>query len=349
MRRHLSLILATLFIVLGAFVLPVVYLLWMVQQPDLVPRTIDPTTLYAMTIPGVVIELEKDHGIRALDGTALELNRDDLTRIITGSFSEQDVIRKAEAVVHTIATTMDQAPPDTFQFYINIKTERPVVQQYLKEYFRHKLAARPECTMGRVTGLAWMGLQKLFGKRISEDEQLRRLPRCRGPREIQAAIMKAVSARLDRSEGKGSDSIKVRPAFNQETHLLVRRSLAIGRAGAWLFPILPLLLGGIVLLSWKDRRHCYARIAAPLLITALILLLIFLPVFFFDLDLYGAVFKVKMVAVSEGTNSWLQVMFYVVKVMLRRASYNLMVFAGILLLLGLVLTRQHQRCEVPAN
>jgi hypothetical protein len=117
--------------------MPVVYLLWMVQQPELVPRTIDPTTLYAMTIPGVVIELEKDRGIRALDGTALELDRTDLTRIITGSFSEQDVIRKAEAIVHTIGTTMDQAPPDTFQFYINIKTERPVVQQYLKDYFRH--------------------------------------------------------------------------------------------------------------------------------------------------------------------------------------------------------------------
>ncbi|MEP7325477.1 MAG: hypothetical protein ABI836_05970 [Gemmatimonadota bacterium] len=349
MRRHLSLVLATLFIVLGAFVLPVVYLLWMMQQPKLVHRTVDPATLYAMTIPGVVIELEKDHGIRALDGTILELNRADLTRVLRGSFSEKDVINKAEEVIHTIGTTMGQAPPDTFQFYINIKTERPVVQQYLKGYFRRKLAARPECTMGSVTGIAWMGLQKLFGKRISEDEQLRRLPHCRGPREIQDAIMKAVNARLDGGGKPGVDSIKVRPGFNAATHLLVRRTLALGRAGPWLFPIFPLLLCGIIVLSWKDRRHCYARIAAPLLITSLILLVVFIPVYFFDLDLYGAVFKMKMVALSDSTSLWLQTMFYVVKVMLRRASYDLVIFGGILLLLGLVMTRQHQRCEVPAN
>lgn len=349
MRRHLSLVLATLFIVVGAFVLPVVYLLWMLQQPELVHRTVDPTTLYAMAIPGVVIELEKDKTVRALDGTVLELTRADLTRIITGSFSEDDVMRKAQEVVQTVATTMDRAPPDTFQFYINIKTERPVVQEYLKGYFRHKLAARPECSMGRVTGLAWMGLQKLFGKRISEDEQLRRLPRCRGPREIQDAIMKAVSARLDRSAASGSDSVKVRPHLSPDAHRLVRRTLAVGRAGPWLIPALSLILGGILLLSWKDRRHCYARLAAPLLITSLILLLIFLPVYFFDLDLYGAVFKVKTVALSEGTNTWLQVLFYAVKVMLRHACYNILVFSGILLGLGLVLTRQHQRCEVPAN
>jgi hypothetical protein len=194
-----------------------------------------------------------------------------------------------------------------------------------------------------------MGLQKLFGKRISEDEQLRRLPRCRGPREIQDAIMKAVSARLDRSAAKGTDSVKVRPHLSPDSHRLVRRILAVGRAGPWLLPTLTVVLGGIFLLSWKDRRHCYARIAAPLLITSLILLLIFLPVYFFDLDLNGAIFKVKTVTLSEGTNTWLQVLFYATKVMLRWASYNLMVFGGILLALGLVMTRQHRRCEVPAN
>lgn len=350
MRRHLSLVLATLFILVGAFVLPVVYLLWMMQQPEIVSRTIDPATVYAMAIPGVVLELEKDKTVRALDGTALELTRDDLSRIITGSFSEDDVMRKAREVVGAVGTTMDQAPPDTFQFYINIAAERPVVQEYLKEYFRHKLAARPECSMGRVTGLAWMGLQKLFGKHISEDEQLRRLPRCRGPREIQDAIMKAVSARLDRSAASGSDSVKVRPHLSSESHRLVRRILAVGRAGPWLLPTLTIMLAGIFLLSWKDHlRHCYARMAAPLLITSLILLLIFLPIYFFDLDLNGAIFKVKTVTLSEGTNTWLQVLFYATKVMLRRASYNLMIFGGILLALGLIMTRQHRRCEVPAN
>lgn len=351
MRRHLALLLATLFILLGAFVLPVVYLLWTIQRPELIAETADPETLYAMTIPGVVNEVVKDHGIRALDGTALELNRTEVTRVLMASFSEQDVVHKAEEVMSSIATTMDQAPPDTFQFYINIKDERPVVHDYLKGYFRHKLAARPECTMGRVTGLAWMGLQKLFGKRITEDEQLRRLPRCRGPRQVQDAVMHAVSARLDRGLERAPDSIKVRPSFSPKAHRFVRRSLAVGQAGPWLLPVLPLILGGIILLSRDNRRHCYARIAAPLLITSLILLLVFIPAFVFspDLDLYSAVFKVKMVELSAGTSLWLRVAFYLVKVMGRHASYNLAMFGGILLALGLVATRMHQRSAVTAN
>jgi hypothetical protein len=350
MRRSVALLLATAFILLGAFVFPAVYLLWMIQRPELVARTVDPGILYALTVPGVVIELEKDRGVRALDGTVLELDRKDISRIVTANFTEEDVIRKAQEAIQAVATTMDQAPPDTFQFFLSLKDERPVVNQYLVSYFRHKLRAQPECSMGKVLGLAWMGIQKLFGKRMTEDEQLQRLPHCRPPGEVQNAVMKAVAARLHRSEVQGPDSIRVRPNFSPRAHVAVRRILYVGQAASLLLPILPLLLGGILVLSWENRRNCYARVSAPLIITALILLLISVPVFIYsrDIDLFAGLLKAHPMTLSESTGQWLRVTFYLVKGMMRQAAYNLGIIAGMMLALGLILLRMHRRCEVTA-
>lgn len=347
MRRSVALVLATAFILLGAFVFPAVYLLWMIQRPELVARTADPEVLYALTVPGVVIELEKDRGVRALDGTVLELDRKDISRIVTANFTEEDVIRKAQEAIRAVAATMDQAPPDTFQFFLSLKAERPVVNDYLVSYFRHKLRAQPECSLGKVLGLAWMGVQKLFGKRMTQEEQLRRLPHCRPPVEVQEAVMSAVTARLHQNEVQGPDSIRVRPSFSPEAHRVVRRILSAGQAASLLLPVLPVLLGGILLLSWENRKNSYARVSAPLMITSLILLLISVPVFFYsrDLDLYEGLLKAHPMTLSESTGQWLRVTFYLVNGMLRQAAYNLSIMAGIMLALGLILLRMHRSCE----
>lgn len=351
MRRYVALLLATAFILLGAFVFPAVYLLWMIQRPELVARTADPEVLYALTVPGVVIELEKDPGVRALDGTVLELDRRDISRIVTANFNEDDVIRKAQEAIRAVATTMDQAPPDTFQFYLSLKDERPVVNDYLVGYFRHKLKAQPECSLGKVLGLAWMGIQKLFGKRMTQEQQLQRLPHCRPPGEVQDAVMKAVAARLHRNEAQGPDSIRVRPNFSPRAHVAVRRILNVGQAASLLLPVLPILLGGILLLSWENRRNCYARVSAPLIITACILLLFSVPVFIYsrDLDLYEGMLRAHPMTLSESTGQWLRVTFYLVKGMMRQAAYNLSVIAGMMLALGLILLRMHRSCEVTAG
>lgn len=348
MRRHVSLLLAALFILLGAFVFPVIYLLWMIQRPELVSRTVDPDVLYALTVPGVVIELEKDRGLRALDGTVLELDREDISRIVMANFTERQVVKKGEEAVRSVATTLESAPPDTFQFWINLKEERPVVNAYLVKYFRHKLVAQPRCSPGKVLGLAWMGVQKLFGKRMTEDEQLQRLPHCRPPREVQDAVMKAVAARLHKNEVQGPDSIRARPNFSPKAHRAVRRTLDLGREGAGLLPLFPLILVGIFALSWENRRACYARLAAPLLITSMILLLFSIPFFIYSgrVDLYDSFMKVKPVELNESTGQWLRVTAYLVKVMMREASYNLSIIGGIMLALGLVFTQRYQRSKV---
>lgn len=350
MRRFLALGLATLFILLAVVVAPVVYLLWAIQQPRLVFSEADPALLYALTIPGVVVELEKDRGIRALDGTVLELNRTDLTRILTRNFSEADVVAKGHAALSALAHLPAQAPPDTFQFWLDIGKERETVSGYLPGYFRRKLHSYPSCGLGDVVDMAWTGLKKLLGKDMTQEEQLRQLPVCDPPGPVEKAVLGAVRDRLQTVEARGQDTIRVRPNFSAKAHYRIRLALDLGREGSVFLPILPLLLGGIAVLSYRSRRDCYARLSAALLISALLLLVLTMPLAFFahDLDLYSMLMAAEGKGISESTGQWLQVVFYLLKVTVRQVSYHIGLAAGVVLLAGLILLRQHRRCAVPA-
>jgi len=342
------LLLGTAFVLLSVVALPILYYLWLIQQPNVVVQAVDPGTLYALVVPGVVGELEKDRSVRALDGTVLELNRGDLTRILTENFSEDDVLRKASEAINSIRTGARTGPRDTFMFWIPIVRERPLLTPYLFKYFHYKLVARPACSPGKVLGIAWTQIQKLFGKRITPEQQLARLPHCRPPKAVQKAVMQAVAMKLQRSETHGADSVRARPNFSPKVHRWIRRSLEIGQTGAAFLLVLPALLAIIITLSWRDRKACYARVAAPLLISAMFLLIINVPLFFYarDLDLLGTVYKIQTTQLSEGTGQWLQVVFYVLKATARVAAANIGLWAGFMLLAGLIMLRQHQRCRL---
>lgn len=349
MRRTISLLLGTLFVVLGVVAMPVVYYLWELQQPEVIRRVLDPTVVYALAIPGVIIELEKEKDIRALDGTVLELDRSDLNFLLQTSFNEEYVERKALEVHRSIIDHVRLGPRDTFSFSISTTTERPIVQKNLIRLYRRKMAARPECSMGQFLGIAWNGVRKLFGvRKPTEEEQLRNLPHCRPPKSVQDAVMKAVAKRLERAQETGSDSVQVVPKFERGGHLFVRRSLELGQTGAYFLPIFPVLLGLIGVLSWRDRRACYARLSAPLLIAGLLLLLLNATLFFFapTFDLFTTIQKIDPdYKMSESTSQWLHVVFYLVQAVAKGVTRKLALLGAFLILAGLILVRLHQQCR----
>jgi hypothetical protein len=350
MRRHLALVLGVIFVLLGVAAFPLFYYLALLQDPVIVDRELDPEILFALAIPGTLIELEKERGIRSLDGTVLELDRNDLNFMLQTSFGPTELKRKALEVHHSIVAHSKIGPRDNFTFKVSLKDELPVFQKNLVRIFRRKMVNRPECSMGQFLGIAWRSVGKLFGARtLSPEDQLRRLPRCRPPKMVQASVIEAVEARLRRAQANAPDSIVVRPAFGPKAHRFVRQSLAMGQSTARLVYVFPVLLLGIILLSWRDRAALWARLAAPLLITGLLLLLINLPLYYFwrDIDLFATVQKVDPdFRMSESTGQWLQVVFYLLREVLQVATRHVALIAAFLILAGLILVREHQRCRI---
>jgi hypothetical protein len=350
MRRHLALLLGVVFILLGVAAFPLFYYLALLQNPAVVEQQLDPEMLYALAIPGAIIELEKEKGIRSLDGTVLELDRKDLTFMLQTGFSPADLKAKALEVHRSIVAHARTGSPDTFSFAISVKAELPVFQKNLVRIFRRKMVMRPECSMGQFLGIAWRSVGKLFGaRRISPEEQLRKLPPCRPPGVVQEAVVEAVQARLARAQADAPDSITVRPAFGPKAHRFVRQALGMGHSTSRLVLVFPVLVLGIVLLSRRDRSALWARLAAPFIITGLLLLLINLPLYYFwrDLDLFATVQKVDPAfQMSESTGQWLQVVFYLLREVMSVAARHVALVAGFLILAGLLLVRQHQRCRV---
>lgn len=349
MRRHLALVLGVAFILLGVAVFPLLYYLNLLQQPRIVDRVLDPEILYALAVPGAIIELEKEKGIRSLDGTVLELDRNDLNFMLQTGFTPDELKRKALEVHQSIVDHARDGTRDTFTFAISIKDELPVFQKNLVRIFRRKMIARPECSMGQFLGIAWRSVGKLLGARApTPEQQLRRLPHCRPPRMVQDGVVQAVEARLQAAQANAPDSIMVRPAFGPKAHRFVTRSLWLGQSATTLVFVLPALLFGIVLLSWRDRAALWARLAAPLIITGLLLLLVNLPLYYFgrDIDLFATIHKVDPAyAMSESTGQWLQVVFYLLREVMSVAARNVALVAAFLILTGLVLVREHQRCR----
>ena len=350
MRRHLALVLGVAFIVLGVAGFPLLYYLNLLQQPRVVDRVLDPEILYALAVPGAIVELEKDKGIRSLDGTVLELDRNDLNFMLQTGFSPAELKHKALQVHRSIVDHSRVGARDTFTFTISIKDELPAFQKNLVRIFRRKMITRPECSMGQFLGIAWRSVGKLLGARApTPEQQLRRLPHCRPPGMVQDAVLEAVQARLRAAQVNASDSITVRPAFGPKAHRFVRRSLALGQSAASLGIVFPVLILGIVLLSWGDRAALWARLAAPLIITGLLLLLINLPLYYFgrDIDLFATIQKVDPgYTMSESTGQWLQVVFYLLREVMSVAARHVALVAGFLILAGLILVREHQRCRV---
>jgi hypothetical protein len=350
MRRHLALILGVVFILFGAFVFPYIYYLFLLQNPKVVDRQLEPEMLYALAVPGVLIELEKEKGIRSLDGTVLELDRNDLNFLVQTGFTPEDLKKKALVAHRSIVSHARIGPRDTFTFAISLKDEIPVFQKNLIRIFRRKMIARPECSMGQFLGIAWRSVGKLFGaKAPTPEEQLRKLPHCRPPEMVQQGVLTAVRARLEAAQANAPDSLHVRPAFGTKAHRFVRRNLALGQTAPRLALVFPVLLLGIGLLSWRERSALWARLAAPLLITGLLLLIINLPLIYFvhDLDLFTTIQKVDPdFKMSESTGQWLQVVFYLLREVMKVTARHIALAAAFLLLAGLVLIRQHQRSRL---
>lgn len=353
MKRHVALLFGVVFVVFGVVVFPYLYYLSLLQKPKVVDRQLEPEMLYALAVPGILIEMEKEKGIRSLDGTVLALDRTDLNFLIQTGFTPEDLKKKALVAHQSIIDHARVGPRDTFSFAISLKDEVPVFQKNLLRVFRRKMVNRPECSMGQFLGIAWRSMGKLLGaKPPSPEDQLRKLPHCRPPAMVQQGVLTAVRTRLENAQANAPDSIIVRPAFGPRAHRFVRQSLALGQTATRLSLIFPVLLVGIVLLSLGEPAALWARLAAPLIVTGLLLLLINLPLIYFmhDLDLYRTIHKVDPdFKMSESTGQWLQVVFYLLREVMKVTARHIALAAGFLMLAGLVLVRQHQRSRLRAT
>lgn len=344
MKRPLSLALATFVVLACALLIPAAYFLQLLQQPELVDSHLDPEYLYAAGIPAVVLEIQKEPTIKELRGTVLELTERDLTRLLQTSFTPEEVAAKAHEVHQNIVAHVPRAPVDSFEFYVSLKKERPVVARHAKRYIAAKLKSRPGCSVGQFAGIAWMGIKKLFSK-VSEKDQLKSLPKCEPPGFVEKSILKKVNQKLDHMVATGKDSIPVHPHFSADAHHHIQQALFLGREFPLVCAILLAALAGLFFLQGSDRAAGLAWAGTPLVLGGAFLAITG-TVFSLtgsSIDPNPLLRQIQGSPMSESTGQWLNVVAYLLRVTLRLASYHLLLGGAGALLLGLILVRQSQR------
>ncbi len=346
MKRPLSLALATFVVLACVLLIPMAWFLQLLQQPGLVDGHLDPEYLYAAGIPAVVLELQKDPVIRELRGTVLELTERDLTRLLQTSFTPEDVAAKAHQVHQDIVAHVPRSPVDSFQFFVSLKQERPVVVGHAKTLIAAKLRSRPECDLGQFAGIAWMGIKELFTD-IPERKKLHDLPKCRPPGFVQKSILESVDRKLDHMVATGKDSIPVRPRFSADAHRGIQEALFLGREFPLCCALVLAALAGLFALHREEGAAGLGWVGGPLVLAGGVLAVVAGSVWLTGrgLDPNALLRQIHGPPISESTGQWLTVVAYLLQVTLRLASYHLLLGGTMALLAGLLLVRQSRRAR----
>ncbi|MGH7656856.1 MAG: hypothetical protein ACREL6_01390, partial [Gemmatimonadales bacterium] len=307
MTRALSLFLATTFVILSVALFPGLHFLNMIQNPERVARELDPWMIYALGIPAVAIEVEKDSRIQAIKGTLLHTTRGDLVRLLESHFTVEDVRRKAIEVHHNIVNDARRLPGDSLIFFVSVAEEKKVLLPAMHEFFERKIERRDGCSVGSVLDIAWMGVKDVFGEDKTDMEALHELPRCDPPDAVKNQVMNAVDARVAKLTRTGSDSVRASPDMSLKAHRRIKTALKAGEYYLLLVPVLLALLTGIAVANRRDRSVLWLRLGAPLLISGLSVLAVALPFTWSvqDLDVAGMVYRVEDPPVTASTGQWL--------------------------------------------
>lgn len=348
MARTLSLVLAAAFVILSVILFPSLRFLFMMQNPERVAGELDPWMIYAIGVPAVAVEVEKDSGIEAIQGTLLNTTRGDLVRLLEAHFTVEDVRRKAIKVHQNIVDDSRRLPGDSLVFFVSIEKEKEVILPALHDFFEKKIERREGCDMGGVLDIAWMGVEDMLGAEKTDVESLRDLPKCDPPDAVKNQVMDAVDARVEEMRTSGKDSIRVAPGMSLKAHNRIKLALKAGGYFPFLVPILPLLLAGIAIVNWRDRRVLWLRLGAPILIAGLSVLSVALSFSWSvqDLNVAGMVYAVEDPPVSASTGQWLNLVFYVAKRTAVAANRQVALIAAFVVLIGLLFILRHRKIQV---
>lgn len=335
MTRTLSLVLATSFVLLGVVILPPLYFLHTVSSPRIVAGELDPHWLYALGLPAVSLEVEKDPVVQSLRGSVLQVTRGDINRFLQGHFTTADVSFKAVEVHQAILDGLRQYP-GSLTFYVNVEAEKEVALPAVHGFFKRRLDSREECGVGGFLDIAWMGLKSLFGEKQSEIESLQDLPLCDPSGAVENKILAAVDQSVAEFRRVGRDSIKITPSISGKASRHIRSALL---AGPWWALVVAFMLSILVALAWLnlgDRHLLLLRTGTPTLLTGLALLVVAVPLLWLlrDIDIPGMILWVEDPPISEGTGQWLGLVFYVVKSAARASNADMVALGAVLTAAG---------------
>ncbi len=335
MKRNLSMVLATSFVILGVVAFPPLYFLHTMSRPRMVATKLDPNWLYAMGLPAVSLEVEKDPVVRSLRGSIFHVTRGDIFRFLQSHFTPADVSFKAVEIHQSVLDGLRQYP-GSLSFYVSVNEEKKVVLPDVHGFFQRKLDAREECGVGGFLDIAWMGLKSLFGEKQSAIETLQDLPHCDPSGAVENKILNAVDEGVAEFRRVSRDSIRVTPSISMKASRRIRSALAAGR---WWGLLVAVMLGILTALAWlnrEDRHLLFRRTGTTLLLTGLVLLVVSFPCIWMirDLDIPGMILWVEHPPISEGTGQWLGLVFYVVKSAAQATNRDLVLVGGVLAVAG---------------
>jgi hypothetical protein len=317
-----------------------------------VRATLDPDSLYAMGIPAVVFELQRDDMIESLDGGLFEMTPADIRAVLTSAYDAEDVSKKAHEVHGALVDYILHFPPrDTLFFLVSFAEEKPVLLDSLMAYFRNRIASLPDCSPFQVVEIGFGALLKEAGLK-SEEGFARGLPRCRPPRSVETKLLGMLESGIEKIKTRGSSSVAAFPEENRPSYEKFRRAMILTRwfaaTGSWAFLAVLVLMASVFVLARRAGR----RERTGILVRALVAMAIALALcgasthlWANRIDLWALFFDRPRDQLSPSTVNWFTVVVHAVRAVLAIAGTKALAFAAVCGTLAVLLWSRWVRGE----
>jgi hypothetical protein len=300
-----------------------------------VQAALDPDSLYAIGIPAVVFELERDALIESFDGGLFEMTDEDIRTVLTRAYGAEDVAAKARDVHGTLVEYIRHFPPrDTLFFFVSFADEKPVLLDSLMGYWRNRIASLPNCSPFQIAEIGFGAMLQGVGLK-SEEGFAKNLPRCRPPRSIERKLLSMLETGVGALKTSGSSSVAAFPEEDRPDYTKFRRAMAVTRVlvttGSWIF-LLALVLGAsmFVLARRAGRSERARSLGWGLVGTAVGIALIGVLMSHFAgrIDFWSLFFDRAREDLSTSTVNWFTLVLYAIRGALDVAGTRALLFAA---------------------
>ncbi len=305
------------------------------RDSNAIHHATDPDSIYAISIPAIVYELQRDDLIEALEGGLFEMSAKDTREVVTGAYDAEYFSRRArDTHASLVRYTLNFPPPDTLFFLVSLERERPVLLDRLLNHWRQRIQSLPSCSPFQLAEIGFGAL--LAGTGLESSESFAKgLPRCRPPESLEKKLLMKLEQSIEEEKKSGSEFVSAFPKKNQTDYTQFRRSMTFARgfahSGSW--PFLALLVAATLafVLVRSTGRPGRARAATWGLIGIAVLLVLCgaaLRRWGGEIDLWALVHDKPRAELSASTVHWFTLVFYLTRVTLAIAAGKAFVYAG---------------------
>lgn len=218
------------------------------RDSDAIQRATDPDSIYAISVPAIVFELQRDSMIESLDGGLFEMTASDIRGVVTDTYDPEYFSQKMrDTHASLVRYTLSFPPRDTLFFLISLEEEKPVLLDRLLVFWRQRIQSLPGCSPLQLARIGFGAVLTAAGMKSAED-LARDLPRCRPPESIEKKLLAKLEEAKEQQKNSGSPFVSAFPKKNRPDYSQFRRSMSIVRGfahtGSWLF--LALLAAAVI-------------------------------------------------------------------------------------------------------